>query len=307
MKRIISVLLIAIMLIVAVTGCSIRTSSEGQLYNLYFANQDKNNLIVEVRNIDERGIERTAKAVLEELIKGPSNDDTMGVIPEGTKLLDFDIKDSVALVNFSREYFSAEDDSETEELLARYSVVNTLCDISGIDKVKIFIEGTELVNSSNVPVGALGKEDIMLNSLGDESANSIPATLYFPDKGLSCLVGEEREVSLVDNSVEKTIVLELVKGPHSDELMSTIPVETKVLSVETKDGICFVNLSAEFITKHSQGTTAEAFTIYSIVNSLTEIAGVDSVQFLVEGKKAEVIRHMLLDSPYKRSEEYIRR
>lgn len=307
MKRIISVFTILIILILAVSGCSLRASSGGEQYNLYFANQEKNNLVVEMRSIDERGMERTARTVIEELIKGPSNDDAKGVIPKGTTLLDFDIKDSVALVNFSKEYFSSEDDSKTEELLARYSVVNTLCDIEGIDKVKIFIEGTELVNSSNVPVGALGKEDIMLNSLGSESANSTPVTLYFPDKGLSHLEAVERKVSLVDNSVEKTVVLELVKGPDSDKLMSTIPAETKVLSVETKDGICFVNLSPEFITKHSHGTTAEAFTIYSIVNSLTEIAGVDSVQFLVEGKKAEVIRHMLLDSPYNRSEEYIRK
>lgn len=305
MKRIIGVSLIAIMLSLAVSGCSLRASSGGEMYNLYFANQDKNNLIVETCSVDERGLERTAKAVLEKLIAGPSNDNAKGVISTGTKLLDFDIKEGIALVNFSKEYFPA-DDSKTEELLARYSVVNTLCDIEGIDKVKIFIEGKELVNSSGVPVGALGKEDIMLNSLGND-ANTTPITLYFPDKGLAFLEEVERKVTLVDNSVEKTIVLELVKGPDSDKLVSTIPADTKVLSVETKDGICFVNLSSEFITKHSHGTTAEAFTIYSIVNSLTEIAGVDSVQFLVEGKKADVIRHMLLDSPYSRSEEYIRR
>ncbi len=305
MKRIIGVLLIAVMLILSISGCSLRASSGGEMYNLYFANQEKNNLVTETRNIDERGMERTAKAVVEELIKGPSGADARGVIPKGTRLLDFDIKDSVAMVNFSKEYFPA-DDNKTEELLARYSLVNTLCDIEGIDKVKIFIEGKELVNSSNVPVGALGKDDIMLNSLGND-ANTTPITLYFPDKGLAFLEEVERKVTLVDNSMEKTIVIELVKGPDSDKLMSTIPSDTKVLSVETKDGICFVNLSSEFITKHSHGTTAEAFTIYSIVNSLTEIAGVDSVQFLVEGKKADVIRHMLLDSPYSRSEEYIRR
>ncbi len=305
MKRIISVSVLIFVLICAVTGCVMNTSTDGKLYNLYFANQQKNDLVVEQRNIDERGLERTARAVMAELIKGPATGDSHGVIPPKTVLIDLDIKDSVALVNFSKDYFPENDDTKIQELLARYSVVNTLCDIEGIDKVKIFIEGTELVNSSNVPVGALGKEDIMLNSTSSESAKTVSVILYYPDKNLINLKEELRTVSMVDNSLEKTIVHELLKGPEGEDLMSTIPAETKVLSVETKDGICFVNLSSEFITKHGHGSTAEAFTVYSIVNSLTELATVDSVQFLVEGKKAEVIKHMLLDSPYKRNEEYI--
>jgi len=305
MKRILLTAFIVILLIFSVVGCISRTSTAGNVYNLYFANDKMNNLVVEQRSIDADSLDKIAEKIVKALIKGPSSPSNCALIPENTIILDLTIVDSIATVNFNKAYYPVGDNAETVELLARYSLVNTLCDIDGIDKVKIFIEGAELVNSSNVPVGALGKEDIILNTSA-ENAKAEYVTLYFPDKNAIELKEEMRNVPLIDNSIEKTVVHELIKGPSAEGLISTIPSETKVLSVETKDGLCFVNLSAEFITKHSQGSTAEALTVYSIVNSLTELPGINSVQFLIEGKKAEVMNHMLLDSPYTRNEDYIK-
>ena len=46
---------------------------------------------------------------------------------------------------------------------------------------------------------------------------------------------------------------------------------------------------------------SEIFTIYSIVNSLTELDTVASVQFLVEGEKKEALSHMALNEPIARN------
>ena len=304
MKRILYIAVAVVLVLFCVIGCVSKPSVNGSSYNLYFANEKKNNLVVENRNVDAgNSLDIIAENIAKELIKGPQSASNYGVIPKDTRVLGVEIKDAVASIDFSKAYFPKGDNAEIEELLARYSVVNTLCDIDGIEKVKIFIEGAELVNSSNVPVGALGKEDIMINSTTFDTAKQETLILYFPDKNAQYLIAEARTVALIDNSVEKTVVSELVKGPVNKDLMSTIPAETKVISVESKDGICFVNLSSEFVTKHGQGSTAEVFTVYSIVNSLTELPGVSSVQFLIEGKKAEVLKHMLLDTPYTRSEE----
>ncbi|MBQ6999134.1 MAG: GerMN domain-containing protein [Clostridia bacterium] len=305
MKRILLAVIVILLIVTAVIGCSRNTATNGVAYNLYFTNQEKNNLVVEQRNICEDDIEDIAEEVMEQLLRGPANGSNCAVIPSDTRLLDLDINAGVALVNFSKAYFPKGANADTIELLARYSVVNTLCDISGIEKVKIFIDGVELTNSSGAPVGALGKEDILLNGKTAENAREESLALYFPDKNAVKLVRQEKVVPLIDNSVEKTIVHELIKGPASDEYISTIPSDTKIISVETKDSICFVNLSSEFITKHADGSVAEAFTVYAIVNSLTELENVKSVQFLIEGKKVDVLKHMLLDTPYTRNEEYI--
>ena len=80
---------------------------------------------------------------------------------------------------------------------------------------------------------------------------------------------------------------QLIAGPESKDLFPTVPPETKIRDVKVVDGICYVDLSMEFVTKHGGGSSGEAFTIYSIVNSLTELSNINKVQFLIEGEKLD--------------------
>lgn len=307
MKRIFLAVIVVLLVITAVIGCSRNANLNGTEYNLYFANQEMNNLVVEKRVIDADKLDEVVEKVVEELLKGPSNSASRTVFAKNTKLLGIDVSDGIANVKFNNAYFPDGEKSNAMELLSRYSLVNTLCDIDGIHKVKIFIDGVELTNSLGVPVGPLGKEDILLNSTISQNSKNEILTLYFPDKSMEYLFAEKRDVTLIDNSVEKTIVHELIKGTSEGELFSGIPQSTKVLSVETKDGICFVNLSSHFVNEHADGSTLEAFSVYSIVNSLTEIDGINSVQFLIEGKKDGALKHIVFDVPFERNESYIKR
>ena len=110
-----------------------------------------------------------------------------------------------------------------------------------------------------------------------------------------------REVEIpAAGSVEKIVVEELIKGPANDDHIATIPTDTKVLSVETKNDVCFVNFSKEFVTKHQGGSSGELFTVYSVVNSLTELGTVGSVQFLIEGEKRDEYLHLVFNEPIMR-------
>ena len=54
------------------------------------------------------------------------------------------------------------------------------------------------------------------------------------------------------------------------------------MSITTKDGVCYVNLDTGFT---SQGyDVLGTVTIYSIVNSLTELPDISGVQILVNGE-----------------------
>jgi spore germination protein GerM len=129
--------------------------------------------------------------------------------------------------------------------------------------------------------------------------------LYFADAMGEKLVAERRKAPLVDNRLEKTVVLELVKGPKNSDLFATIPKDTRVLSVETKEGICFVNLSEEFVTKFSGGSSAATLAIYSIVNSLTELPDIDRVQFLIDGVKVETFGDYIFSEPFGRDKHVL--
>ncbi|RDV83393.1 GerMN domain-containing protein [Ammonifex thiophilus] len=114
-------------------------------------------------------------------------------------------------------------------------------------------------------------------------------TLYFADKEARYLIPEEREVKVGRQPLERVVVEELLRGPASPELCPTIPKGTRLLSLEVKDGIAYVDFSREFKLNHPGGSAAEIMTLYSVVDSLAHLGTVKRVQFLLEGQKKDSI------------------
>ena len=124
-------------------------------------------------------------------------------------------------------------------------------------------------------------------STAEPKAAKEKVTLYFGDKEAMYLIPEEREVATGSKPIEQAIVEELIKGPRNPELSRTIPPEAKLRSIRVENGVAYVDFSKEIQTKHWGGSAGEAMTIYSVVNSLAGVSGIEKVQFLVEGKKQE--------------------
>ncbi len=131
-------------------------------------------------------------------------------------------------------------------------------------------------------------------SLGESQAGELkektPYKLYFINEQ-GKLAPETRyidntEVTKGTENVATVLVKELISGPAKGSLLqSTIPEGTKVNSTVTiKDGIATVDLTKDFIEKHKGGKKSEQLTLYSVVNTLTEIKDIKSVQFKIEGK-----------------------
>ena len=135
----------------------------------------------------------------------------------------------------------------------------------------------------------------------------INLTLYFPNPNADCVVPEKRQVEVQAGvKLEKIIFEELQKRPEGSDKVSIIPQGSKLLSVETKDGLCQLDLSSEFVDNNPGGTAFETVLINSIVNSLTELPTVQKVQFLIEGEKREIYTHAIFDMPFERNEDFIR-
>ncbi|AGL00684.1 GerMN domain-containing protein [Desulfoscipio gibsoniae] len=121
-------------------------------------------------------------------------------------------------------------------------------------------------------------------------------TLYFSDDQAMRLVPEKRTVTKGDETLEEVILRELINGPKKDNLVQTIPEGTKLLSVSVVNGVAYVNFSKEFQTKHWGGSSGETMTLYSVVNSLAKLPGIEKVQFLLEGDKKESILNGNMDT-----------
>ncbi len=271
-------------------------------YSVYFLDSTKTKLVSETASVEPMSEIDTLCALTNILIKGPKDSvEKKRAIPESTQLLSLDCDASIATVNFSSAFYG---ESDIDNSLAAATIVKTLCETSYVTKVKILVEGNELINSDKVAYGALGSEDIIDSSQAKN--NSLVISLYFADKDAAKLQLERRSVVQNDKEpVEKIVINELMRGSLSSGL-KLIPAEAKLISTEIKDGVCFVNFSKEFTDKRVAGSSSELLTIYSIVNTLTELENIDKVQFLIEGQKVETYGEIVFDEPFVKNEELIK-
>ncbi len=141
-----------------------------------------------------------------------------------------------------------------------------------------------------------GTEDMVEPFTGETTASF---TVYFSDAGGLKLVGEVRAVPDT-TSVPAALVRALIDGPTAPN-QPTLPAGTKLLGVVVENGTAAVDLSQEFVDNHPGGSSAERFSVYSIVNTLTELPEIDRVAILVNGNSIETIGgHLDMSGPFVR-------
>lgn len=139
-----------------------------------------------------------------------------------------------------------------------------------------------------------------------ELVEKMEITLYYANSNADKVVAEKREIEISkDTQIERLVFEELQKDPKDEDLHAAIPKGTRLLSVSTKDGICTLDLSREFVDNSPGGSAGELMTLFSIINTMTELPGIDKVQFLIEGQKREVYIHAVFNEPFKRNDEII--
>lgn len=108
---------------------------------LYFSNEEGTALIGEERTIPK--VEGIARATINELIAGPHPESGLhGTLPVGTVLQDINIRpDGLAIVDFSSELVSNFSGDSSAEILAVYSIVNTLTQFDTVKEVQILVDG----------------------------------------------------------------------------------------------------------------------------------------------------------------------
>lgn len=272
---------------------------------LYFIDSTNSTLKQEERNISKGNgtKEDITSNILEALISGPKNQAYKKSIPENVKILEVELDGEIANVDLSLEY---NDLKASDASFCRAALVYTLTNLDFVKEVKILADGKELLKANGEVLGVMAKDDIVMGDpVTPELVQYETFKLYFSNTDGSELIVEERQIEVNPNQEKAKYIMEqLIAGPKNTELVATVPPETKIRDIKTKDGVCYVDLSKDFIEKHSGGSMAEAITIDSIVNSLTEIPEIKKVQFLIEAEKQQVFTgHLDFSKPFERTIE----
>ena len=273
------VLLLAIVLV----GCASRQEhpKEETGYQIYYINKEETSVVTRTYQPEGNTTEELLGEFLECLRESSGDPEEKPAIPDSVGLVDYTLEKGQLSLCFNLAYL---DMNPLYEILCRSAIVRTLCQIPEVENVSFMVEDSPLMDSNETPIGSLNEESFVENA-GDEINTYTMTTLqlYFANETGDRLVGERVEVRYSSNlSVEKLVVERLIKGPITKDAYPAIPSETKLVSISTKDGICYVNLDEGFL---EQGyDVLEQIPVYSIVNSLTEIPGISKVQILINGE-----------------------
>lgn len=292
---IITILILMLMPVFGITGCS-KEEPLTPGYQLYFINSDMTGLVPSDYVINSQGIDEAVSEVLDELKKTPEKFQYVAPLSLNVVIKEVGINEDQVSINFGSEYLELD---SIEEVLLRASVVKSLTGIDGIKAVTFMVEEEPIVDAQGNIVGAMTQDQFVLNAGKEINAyDEIKLTLYFADSTGEKLKTTAREVVYNTNiPKDRLVVEELIKG---NEEFSTINPDTKVISTTITDGICYINLDKAFLTQ-AYAVTPEV-TIYSIVNSLVEINGINKVQILIDGDSSYIFQEVMpLSDVYERN------
>ena len=275
---------------------------EGDSY-VYCLNESGTGLVKVACDIPEEDTREAAESVLDILATPAENIDYINPIPGDVKVQSCELFGGIMEVDFSGEYLNMKN---IQEKLMRAAVVQSLVRIEGVNAVSFTVDGEQLFDEDGVAVGLMNEDDFVETAASSPSAYQTDTlTLYFANKSGDGLVAETRDVRYSSNvPKDKLIVEKLMQGPAGEDAYPTINPGANLLSVTTKDKICYVNFDSTFLT--GAYDILPELTVYSIVNSLVEGTEATQVQITINGEtNAEYMDTVDLSQPFEENMDFV--
>ena len=272
--------LLFLMFTMLLAGCGKEEIQEGGTV-VYHLNKDGTSLVPVSYEITGDSPEIRVEEFLAKLEEVPESVDLRRTIPENVIISGYTLDRKQLYLDFNAEYLKLD---KATEVLVRAAIVKTMVQIDEVSFVGIRVLGETLKDSKGSSIGLMNENTFLDNMGSEENATKIVnLNLYFANKSGDKLRNQSTVIEYNANvALEKVVVEQLIAGPSENGYYPTIPKDTKLMSITTKDGVCYVNLDTGFT---AQGYDVLGMvTIYSIVNSLTELPEISGVQILVNGE-----------------------
>lgn len=303
MKKYIFKLLSAnlILLIMLMTSaCSSETKDPE--YTVYFTNSQGTTLIESKVNVNEEDSYNLAVRLLN-IMDTESGKDNSVIKPSIVNSPRIEFDSIYVNVYFDSTYY---DMKPSTEVMYRAAVVKTLSQIDGVTYVRFYVDGKDAVYEDGTNIGNMSAEDFVDSSEGAVSdVKWVNINLYYANKSGDALVKTNKKICYNKNvSLEKVVAEQIIGGPDQSGCYQSVPSSTKLLSISVKDKVCYVNLSSDFAS--DMVNARSNVTIYSLVNSLTGLDGIDGVKILVNGNSNLMYRDVIsLDSIFYMNNEIV--
>ena len=107
--------------------------------NLYFTNEEGNQLVPEARQVYYNGNTPIEKVIVEQLLRGPGESGHYATLPSDTRIVGVSVADGIAYVNLGKQF--VDEALPVDAQIPIYSIVNSLIDAGNVSQVQISING----------------------------------------------------------------------------------------------------------------------------------------------------------------------
>lgn len=253
--------------------------------------KDGENLLVPVMRYvpkDELGIAKAAISSLiysTELAENLKPTGLSPTLPMGTKINGAVIKDSgLAIIDFSSEF--ANFTTAEAEALGVKAVVYTLTEFPNITSVQIKVDGKAVGQlPKGTEIGAeLKREEINLQASENNGDKLSKVMVYYQKKGSGDYSYYVPVTKLVTGTNRAEAAMNaLIEGASAETgLLNPFPEATKLLGVQVKDGIAYVNFSEDILAA-TTSKVAENSIIKSVTLTLKDLPEISKVKLFVNG------------------------
>ena len=226
------------------------------------------------------------------LLSTPENDKSIPILTSDIKLTEARINDENCELILSSRYLEL---PEQKRAKLNACITKTICSIPDIERVVIICEDASISFTA----------DDFVTETPRTHHNMFTANLYFANDKGDALSKESRTISLEsEESLEYLVLSELIAGPSDINSRQLLSEKIIINSVQVVEGVCIIDLSSDFISETEHTELAEQLTVYSIVNTMTELPMINSVNFLINGNAGHGFEHIDISKPLTNQSEF---
>jgi len=263
--------------------------NDGNTYEIHYVNQEDTAVLYSEYETLSIQKEDVLEELLTELKRVPDKLEYQPPLAGSFALLDYEMLEGQLVLNFDENYKKQE---MITEILTRAAIVRTLMQVPDVQYVSFLVEGEPLTDASGTVVGVMNA-DTFIDNQGNEinAYERVKLQLYFANEEGNKLNMVTRNVVYSSNfSPERQVVEEIITGPKPHDVSSVknskacpvINPATKIVSVNIRDNVCYVNLDDGFLTQTYE--VSPEIPIYALANSLVELSNVNKVQISINGE-----------------------
>lgn len=291
-KRLLPILLILILIL---SSCGKQgAGTNGETLSVYRPVKEEYRTGGELLRAEKISLDENAdplQAAVYAISAQPGSDELMPSLPDGVEIVSAELVGNIAKVTMNSAYLSCQGIDKT---ITDYCIALTICSISQIDYVSTYV-GADMIESCLTAGDA-----VLENNL--TSTEEVAVRVYYPLSGGDGLGYEYHTITLSDDSIPERLVMEeLLNGPESTQLGDALPKDTVLLSVYMSGDVCSVSFADGFLSGDDLTDDQIRLAVYSIVDSLTSLTEVTSVQILIEGKQAGYLGDVDVSGPLKKT------